>query len=236
MTTLLKVNNVSSGYGNKPVIFNISLEIKCSEIVALIGPNGSGKSTILKSICGWIPIWNGAVEYEGKSIKGNSLGINIRNGITYSPQGNRVFPDLTVKENMDISGLIMPKKSYLKKYSMVMDFFPILKSRLKDKAGILSGGEKQILSLARAIIPETKILLIDEPSHGLAPNLVRNVMANLSLIGASLNISILIVEQKVKEVLSISNRVYGLKLGRIYYEGSSRDLLRDYQKIREIFL
>lgn len=233
---MLEIKKLNTGYGKKQVIYDVSLHVKKNEIVAIIGPNGSGKSTLLKAISGVLPIWQGDIVFNGNSIKGNRTARNIKMGLTYCPQGNRVFTDMTVLENLEIGGFLLPKQQYKERLEAVLNSFPALKSRLKQDAGTLSGGERQMLALARALIPETNLLLLDEPSLGLAPNLLKDVFKKLVEIRSKMNMSILIVEQKVMEILYIVNRVYSVKLGRVAFDGLPQHLIDNRGKLKELFL
>jgi len=234
--SLLKIENLNTGYGQFQVLFDLSLHVNQGEIVSIIGPNGSGKSTILKSICGLLHAWKGDIYFQGKSIKKNAVSKNIESGITFSPQGNRVFDELTVMENLEIAGFNLHKEELRNRIETTIDLFPSLKNRMKDNAGNLSGGEQQMLALARALIPAPKLLILDEPSLGLAPNLVKDAFQKLSEINRSNHITLLIVEQKVNEILNISDRVYSIKLGRVAFEGRSEELKGNKKKLNELFL
>jgi branched-chain amino acid transport system ATP-binding protein len=233
---LLKIENIDTGYGKKPVIFDLSMKVNPGEIVSIIGPNGAGKSTILKAVSGILPLWNGDIFLNGSSIKKNSTAQNIKLGLTFCPQGNRVFDDMTVMENLELGGFNLPKKQLKERIEIILQTFPALKSRLKETAGNLSGGEQQMLALSRALIPPTKLLLLDEPSLGLAPNLLGNVFKKLVEINNEFGLAMLIVEQKVLEVLVICHRVYSIKLGRVAFEGKPEELKGNKQKIKELFL
>jgi branched-chain amino acid transport system ATP-binding protein len=232
---MLEIRELKTGYGKKQVLFGLSMDVRKGEIVALIGPNGAGKSTLLKSVCGLIPPWKGEISFEGVVLNGTPAQ-NVNRGIIYAPQGNRVFQDLTVMENLEIGGFQLPRKEMKERIARTLDLFPVLRERIRQDAGKLSGGEQQMLALARALVPKPKLLLLDEPSLGLSPNLVSTVFEKISEINRDYGVSILIVEQKVKEVLEISNRVYGMKLGEIVFEGLSTELKDNKIKIKEIFL
>lgn len=233
---MLEIKTLNTGYDKKQILFDVSLNVKQGEIVTIIGPNGAGKSTILKAISGLIKVWNGEIVFDNKIINGNISSKNIKLGLTYSPQGNRVFDELSVKENLEIGGYLLSKKELPQRIELVLETFPILKERLRQISGSLSGGEKQMLALARVLIPSPKLLLLDEPSLGLAPNFLNDVFNKLKELNTQLGLTMLIVEQKVKEVLAISNRTYSLKLGKIVFEGHSSDLVNDKEKLRELFL
>ena len=233
---MLKIDKINTGYGKKPVLFDLSMTINQSEIVSIIGPNGAGKSTILKAIIGLLALWAGDIFFKGGSIKENSIAQNIKSGLTFCPQGNRVFDEMSVLDNLEIGGFNLPKKFLKERIEIILQIFPALKGRLKEIAGNLSGGEQQMVALARALIPPTKLLLLDEPSLGLAPNLLGNVFKKLVEVNREFKIAILIVEQKVLEALDISHRVYSIKLGRIAFEGKPEELKGNKQKIKELFL
>ncbi len=233
---MLEIRNLETGYDKKQVLFDVSMKVSEGEIVSIIGPNGAGKSTILKAICGIIPIWEGDIIFDNKTIKRNSIAENIKSGLTFAPQGNRVFDELTVKNNLELGGYLLDKKKLKKRIEQTFETFPILKKRTKQIAGKLSGGEQQMLALARALIPEPKLLLLDEPSLGLAPNLLGDVYRKLVEINNKFGISMLIVEQKVNDVLKISDRTYSIKLGKIAFDGKPKELIGNKEKLKELFL
>lgn len=233
---MLKVTDIESGYGKKQVLFGLSLEVRKGEIVALIGPNGAGKSTVLKTVCGLIQVWNGQILFNSEPIHDSTPEINVKRGITFVPQGSRVFADLTVQENLEIGGYQLRQKELRECLPQIFEMFPVLKERAKQSAGKLSGGEQQMLALARALVMQPKLLLLDEPSLGLAPNVVSDLFETITTLNKETGVTILIVEQKVREVLAICTRVYSLKLGRIDFDGYSNDLIRDNIKLKELFL
>ncbi len=234
--SLLKIENLNTGYGQFQVLYDLSLDVLQGEIVTIIGPNGSGKSTILKSICGLLKIWKGNIIFQDHSIKGCSVSKNIDMGLTYSPQGNRIFDELTIIENLEIAGFDLQNEELKNRINTTIDLFPALKDRMKENAGNLSGGEQQMLALARALIPKPRLLLLDEPSLGLAPNLLKDAFKKLVEINKTIKITMLIVEQKVNEILNISDRVYSIKLGRVAFEGKSEELKGNKKKLNELFL
>ena len=233
---MLQIVNLETGYGKKQVLFGLSLEVQAGETVGIIGPNGSGKSTTLKAVCGLVQPWEGQICFEGELLNGSTPAKNVRRGITFAPQGNRVFSDLSVMENLQIGGYSLPKKDVAGRIESVLEMFPVLRERPKQAAGKLSGGEPQMLALARALIPQPKLLMLDEPSLGLSPGLVKEVFAKIRQISRDTGVSLLIVEQKVRELLPICDRVYSRKLGKIAFEGAA-DILKDDQgKLKELFL
>jgi branched-chain amino acid transport system ATP-binding protein len=232
---MLKINELHTGYGKKPVIFGTSLRVSKGEIVAIIGPNGAGKSTILKVICGLIPVWDGQITFEDSCINNSIPANNVKRGITFCPQGNRVFNELSVIENLQVGGIHLKKKELAERIDDVLRLFPSLKSRLKQNAGTLSGGEQQMLAIGRALMPDPKLLLLDEPSLGLSPNLISDAFERIQEINKEKGTAILIVEQKVREVLKICHRVYGVKLGKVAFDGKPEELMEDVQ-LRKVFL
>ena len=230
---MLKINSLKTGYGKKQVIDEVSLKVGGGQIVALIGHNGAGKSTILKSVLGVLPSWSGKIFFENQPLN-SSVSENVKKGISMIPQGNQVFDELTVFENLEIASFILSDKNIIKKrYEEVFTEFPILKERQKQSAGKLSGGEQQVLALGMALIQRPKLLLLDEPSLGLSPSLVKQVFSMIKDLSRKYNMSMLIVEQKVKEVLKIANYAYVLRLGRVALEGNATEMLErgEYKKI-----
>jgi len=236
MEAMLEIKELEAGYGKKQVLFGLSMEVRRKEIVALIGPNGAGKSTVLKAVCGLIPIRKGKMRFNGSLLNGTTPAQSVARGIAFAPQGSRVFHDLTVLENMEIGGFHLPKQKANERIAQMLEIFPMLKERARQDASTLSGGEQQMLSLARALVAKPKLLMLDEPSLGLSPNIVKMVFEKICEINHETEVSILVVEQKVREVLGICNKVYSLKLGKIAYEGSPGELRDDKAKLKELFL
>ena len=233
---MLEIKELETGYGKKQVVFGLSLNVRNGEIVTLIGPNGAGKSTVLKAVCGLIPAWKGEIRFNGTPVNGSTPAQNVARGITFAPQGNRVFADLTVMENLEIGGYSFPRKEAKERIAQMLELFPALKERTRQDAGRLSGGEQQMLALARALVPRPKLLMLDEPSLGLAPNLVATVFKRIADISREESVAILIVEQKVREVLDVCNRVYSMKLGKIAFEGLPDELKTNKAKLKDLFL
>jgi len=233
---MLDIRELQTGYQKKQVLFSLSLEVRQGEIVALIGPNGAGKSTVLKAVLGLIPVWGGEILFNGTSINGSTPAQNVARGITFAPQGNRVFDELTVIENLEIAGFQFPRKELKGRIDEVFEIFPILKDRSNQEASKLSGGEQQMIALARALIPKPKLLMLDEPTLGLSPNLVCTVLEEISKISHSKGVAVLIVEQKVRDVLEICHRLYSIKLGKVIFTGLPSEIKHDKQKLKELFL
>jgi branched-chain amino acid transport system ATP-binding protein len=230
---MLIIQKIITGYGKKRVIDEVSLNLQTTEIVSIIGHNGSGKSTILKAIIGALPIWNGKVIFEGQHLSSTPY-VNIRKGISFLPQGGQVFDELTVKENLEIASFILKdKKEVNDRINKAYQQFPKLYNRRNQQSSNLSGGEQQMLALGMAMVQQPKLLLLDEPSIGLAPRLVSDIFHHISYLREQCNMAVLIAEQKVKEVLDISDRTYILKLGKVAYSGRSSELLNSgrYKKV-----
>ncbi len=231
----LDINIDEAGYGNKVILNNISVSVEMGKVTAFIGPNGAGKSTLLKSIIGTIDYVKGKIVFNGKDLLKLSTEKRVERGISFVPQGNRVFSDLTVAENLEIGGFLLKNKQKVKeRIDKVLEFFPQLKDLLKREAGDLSGGEKQQLALARALILEPEVLMLDEPSLGLSPQLVNHAFDTIRNVNKQMGTTILIVEQKVREVLNIADKVYALKLGRLVFNEKPSGF--DEKKLKEIFL
>lgn len=232
----LAVANLVTGYGKKQVVNAVSLSVGAGEIVALIGHNGAGKSTLLKAVFGLIPIWSGEVHFNGTLWPIPAPRALLRAGVAYVPQGNRVFTDLTVRENLEVGGVTLPNKQSVNDgIERVYTLFPTLRDRLKQRAGMLSGGEKQMLSLANALVLSPKMLLLDEPSLGLASPLVSQALKRIKEISRDSGVTVLIVEQKVREVLKIADRVVVLRTGRVSFDGPATELSDD-RKLKDVFL
>jgi len=232
---LLGVRGLVTGYGKKQVLNGVSLEVSAGEIVALVGHNGAGKSTLLKAAFGLLPIWQGQVSLDGKALNAPNPREMLRAGVAYVPQGNRVFTDLTVRENLEVAGTALPNKASRNEgIERGLGLFPALRPRLRQRAGTLSGGEKQLLALANALVVAPRLLLMDEPSLGLAPQLVTEALRHVQEINRDSGVTVLIVEQKVREVLKISGRVYVLRTGSITFSGPAGTL--DDDALRRVYL
>jgi len=225
---MLKVENISTGYGKKQVLFDISFEINKGDIILLAGSNGSGKSTLLKAIYGLLPIWNsspllgrgvrGEVIFEGENLTGKSTSSLLKKGLLYIPQKNNLFEDLTVKENLEMAGLTLHKKVLKERIEYVLSVFPTIKGFLNRTPMKMSGGERQLLTLAMAMLHKPKMILLDEPLTGLSPKNISFVIENLLLLKKKKDITLIVVEHRVKECLQVANRIVGLKLGKVFCE------------------
>jgi branched-chain amino acid transport system ATP-binding protein len=233
---LLSVKGLIAGYGRKQVLNGIDLSISSGEIVALIGHNGAGKSTILKAAFGMIPIWAGSIELMGRLIERPFPQSLIRAGVAYVAQRNAVFPELTVAENLELGAVALPYDAQLSsRIEHVIRFFPELEGELKRSAGDLSGGRRQMVSLAMALVTTPRLLLLDEPSLGLAQPLVRRTLQYVHDIKTQSGAACLIVEQKVREALDIADRVYVIKNGSVSFSGHVEEL-KNESRLREVYL
>jgi branched-chain amino acid transport system ATP-binding protein len=233
---MLEINHLEAGYAKKQILFDISLKIKSKEIVAIIGSNGCGKSTILKTISGLIHPWNGEIWFDGVLTNNYTPSQNVHHKLAFAPQGNRIFDQLTVLENLKLGGYYLPTSQLKSKINEAINLFPILKTKLSQDAGKLSGGQQQMLALARALMSQPKLLLLDEPSLGLSPGVLRDVFETIHHINRETGVAILIVEQRVREVLEVCDRVYGIKRGQTMFESDSKNLLNDSQNLKNLFL
>jgi branched-chain amino acid transport system ATP-binding protein len=243
---LLQVQNINAGYGKKQVLYDVSFEVKQGDIVLLIGSNGSGKSTLLKAIYGLLPLWKGMVENssdENGGIHFNDENITdlpasrlLKKGLLYIPQQNNLFADLTVKENLEMAGLTIANRKVLQeRIEKALTIFPTLVSHLKRTPMKLSGGERQLLTLAMATLHKPKMILIDEPFNGLSPQNINFIRENLKKLNKKEGISFLIVEHQIKESYIVAHKIVSLKLGRIYsVEATSLNF--DAHKLREVFV
>ncbi len=233
--TLLQLKNIHVHYGGVKALDGASVSIDEGEIIALMGPNGAGKSTILKAIFGLAPIESGTVLWEGQAFKPVSYEV-VERGVSFVPQGRRVFHHLTVLENLEIGGFNVKSNADRKeRIANVLELFPALKPKLKVKSGTLSGGQQQMLAIARGLMPDPKVLLLDEPSLGLAPKIVKEVFEKIREINERRKTAIFVVEHNLKSLLEITKRAYVLDKGKIYAEGNPKELTE--QKVLEkVFL
>lgn len=224
---LLAIHNLSAGYADRPVISDISLELAIGEAVAIIGPNGAGKSTVLKSIMNLTTKTGGRIVWKERDVTNLPTHTLLEEGISFVPQGRLVFPSLTVLENLEMGGYLIQDRSVLEKnIAAALSFFPQLKQHLKALAGSLSGGEQQMLAIARALVTTPALLILDEPSLGLSPKIVHEVFEQLKVIQAA-GTTLLIVEQNVRVVLQYVSRGYLLVNGQLRFSGSAAELGSD---------
>lgn len=232
---MLKISNLDLFYGGIHALKNINLEVKRGEIVTLIGANGAGKTSTLRAISSLSKIKNGEIIFEGKSIKNISAYKLVELGINHVPEGRKIFSELTVMENLELGAYRRKDKNQIKSdYEMVFKKFPILKERRKQLAGTLSGGEQQMLAIGRALMNRPKLILLDEPSMGLAPLIVKNIFEIIKEINKG-GTTVLLVEQNANMALSIANRAYVLETGSIVLEGEGKEIMNNVE-IKEAYL
>lgn len=233
---LLQLSNIEVSYHKKQVIFGVSLTVEAGKVVALVGPNGAGKTTTLSTILGLLHPRKGEILFKGLNITYQKASQNVRQGISLVPQGGRAFPDLSVLENLELGGYLLNPSKKNERLKFVYNLFPILQERVKQRANSLSGGERQMLAIGRALMLTPDLLLLDEPSVGLAPLLVKEIMRTLTQISSQVGTSILVVEQNVQEIFQIAHKAYVLKVGKIILENlCPPELLKD-ENLRKSYL
>jgi len=232
---MLKLENVTSFYGDLQALWGISLHINEGELVALVGPNGAGKTTTLKTITGLMKPASGKITFQDQNLTNQSAHQIVTFGISQVPEGGRIFAGMTVLENLEL-GAFVPKARKVKDESLlrVFEVFPRLEERQTQKAGTLSGGERQMLAIGRALMSKPKLLLLDEPSFGLAPILVQQMFEMILEINNQ-GVTVLLVEQNVRAALELAQRAYVIENGRIVGEGKGDDLL-SFESIRSAYL
>jgi branched-chain amino acid transport system ATP-binding protein len=234
---MLQVKDIHTYYGNIQALKGISIEIQEGEICTLIGSNGAGKTTLLRTIQGLIRPRQGDIFYEGKSIKSVPAEKIVSDlHIAQSPEGRMIFPRMTVFENLEMGAFSRRKKEGIKSdLEYVLNLFPRLRERIDQKGGTLSGGEQQMLAIARALMSRPRLLLLDEPSMGLAPNLVKEIFRLIKQINQEKHTTILLVEQNAKKALEVADRCYVLRTGKIELEGSAKEL-QSNEEVRKAYL
>ena len=232
---MLKVSNLSISYKKINAVRDISFEINEGEIVSLIGSNGAGKTSTMKAISGLVKAKSGSVLFNGKEVLGMSPTQIVSSGIVHVPEGRQVFSKLSVEENLQLGGYLTKDKKVIRdRMDYVFNLFPILKERLHQKAGSLSGGEQQMLAIGRGLVTGSKLLLLDEPSLGLAPIVVEQVFDVIQTLKES-GITILLVEQNAWDAMAISDRTYIMESGAIVLEGPSEEVAEN-EEVKQIYL
>jgi len=227
---MLEAKALSAGYGRVQVLWDVDLSVGDNEIVALVGPNGAGKTTLLRALSGMAELRSGTVDFRGQTLKGRSIEQIVSLGISHVPEGRRLFPGLTVRDNLRLGGW----RTRNTDIDRVVELFPRLGERLNQVAGTMSGGEQQMCAMARGLMSEPHIMMIDELSLGLAPVVVDEIIARLPDIASS-GTSILLVEQDVDAALTVAERAYVLETGHIVLSGKGSDLLAD-PRVQESYL
>lgn len=232
---MLKVTNMSATYGDVQVLWNVSFEVNQGELVALVGANGAGKTTILNTISGLVRRTEGKIEFLGQSLDRIPPHRVAELGIAHVPEGRRLFPEMTVRENLEMGSLAPAAKAKRQEtLEWVFQLFPILKERQRQEAGTLSGGQQQMLAIGRGLMARPKLLMLDEPSLGLAPVLVDHIFEVIKEVNKE-GLTVLLVEQNVMHALNLCSRAYVLENGRIVLHGSGKELLNN-QHVKEAYL
>ncbi|HYF90989.1 MAG TPA: ABC transporter ATP-binding protein [Symbiobacteriaceae bacterium] len=232
---MLEIKKITTGYGDMKVLDEVSMEVRDGETVALVGSNGAGKTTLLRAISGLATLWNGSILLDGTDISKVEPHLLPQLGIAHIPQGRGILHKMTVEDNLLLGGYTpRARGDRSKKLAEMLELFPILAERKTQLAGTMSGGQQQMLAIARALMLQPKLMIVDEPSLGLAPIVVKQVFTELAKVSKQ-GVSVLIVEQNLVEALGISQRGYVLETGRIVMEGAASELLANPQ-IREAYL
>ena len=233
---MLKLNNINTYYGNIQALKGVTLEIDQGEIVTLIGANGAGKSTTLMSISGLVPPRNGEVEFEGRNINDMTPNDIVSLGICQVPEGRRIFPYLSVLENLDMGAFLRKDRSEIAKdLEYVLELFPILAERRSQAGGTLSGGEQQMLAISRALMARPRLLLLDEPSLGLAPLVVKRIFEIIQKINSESNTTIFLVEQNANLALKVAHRGYVMENGKVTLSDTAENLLAN-EDVKKAYL
>jgi branched-chain amino acid transport system ATP-binding protein len=232
---MLRVEGLGTGYGRAQALHNVSLSVGDGEIVTILGPNGAGKTSLVNAIAGVLPTWAGSVSFDGVELTALPPHQVIDHGVALVPEGRRIFPKMTVLENLDIGSYTATARSgHHAALGAVYEIFPRLQERQRQVAGTLSGGEQQMLAIGRALMAQPRLLLLDEPSLGLAPIVVESIFVVLRQVNAT-GVSILLVEQNAVEALDIAARGYVLEEGRVVGEGTAAELEQD-ERLRKAYL
>jgi len=233
--SMLRIAGVHTSYGSIEALKGVDIEVKKGEIVTLIGANGAGKSTLLMTICGSPRANRGAILFEGHDISRTASHQIVRMGIAQSPEGRRIFPRMTVFENLQMGAVTSDPSRFETDLARVFKLFPVLERRREQRGGTLSGGEQQMLAIGRALMSRPRLLLLDEPSLGLAPLLVKQIFDTIREINEKEGVTVLLVEQNAYHALRLAHRGYVLVNGRITMSGSGRELLAD-REVRAAYL
>ena len=233
---MLEIEALGARYGAVPVLNEVSIRVGTGEFVAIVGPNGAGKTTLFKSISGIVPPMTGTIRFEGRDLLAVAPSGRPHLGIAHVPEGRQVFPSLTVLENLEMGAATEAgRRDWRENLEKVYTWFPVLAERAKTQAGALSGGQQQMLAIARGLASSPKLLMLDEPSLGLAPAVADEIFERIVAIHAAAGLSVLMVEQRVAEALHYATRGYVLEAGRVVLEGS-HDALKSNDRVRQAYL
>jgi branched-chain amino acid transport system ATP-binding protein len=231
---LLEVKNLDAGYGAVPVLRDVSMHVAQGEVVAVLGSNGAGKSTLNRVLSGLMPPWAGSISFQDGDVTGRDASLMVAAGLVHVPEGRRVFPNLSVRENLELGSYRRARANRARNLDHAVSIFPRLKERLRQAAGTLSGGEQQMLAIGRGLMAEPKLLILDEPSLGLSPLLVEEMFGLVERIRAD-GPGILLVEQNVIQSLAIASRAYMLENGNVVLDGPAA-VLRDDPQLKKAYL
>lgn len=232
---IIKVSNLNAGYGKLQILFDVNAKVEENKITTVVGPNGSGKSTFLKTLFGLTTIYSGEINFKGNDITYIPPYKKARMRIAYLPQTNNVFVNLTVEENLKIAGYILDKEKLKERINLALEVFPELNNILKRKAGTLSGGQRQFLAMAMALVRDAEVLMLDEPTAQLSPKLAEVIFSKIVELRDDYGLTILLVEQNAKRALEISDFGYMFVSGRVAFEGTAEELL-NHEKFKEYSL
>ena len=233
---MLEIEDLSAGYGGVPVLNGVTIRVEAGELAAIVGPNGAGKSTLFKTISGIVPPMAGSVRFMGRDLLAVSPFARPHLGIAHVPEGRQVFPSLTVFENLEMGAYTEAGRlAWRQNLEKIYSWFPVLAERAKAQAGALSGGQQQMLAIARGLASSPKLLMLDEPSMGLAPTVADEIFERIVAIHGESGLTVLLVEQRVAEALHFADRGYVLEAGKVVLEGS-HDELRSNDRVRQAYL
>ncbi len=234
--TVLSCDNITLYYDHVRALHEVSINLQEGETIALIGANGAGKTSLLRAITGLEKVKSGDITYHGKSISGMKPSDIVESGISMVPEGRRVFPFMSIRDNLLLGAFTRTDKAEIKQdMEKILEMFPRLKERFTQQGGTLSGGEQQMMVIGRALMSRPQVLLLDEPSLGIAPQLVQDIARSIVRINKEEGVSVILVEQNSRMALKISHRAYALNLGEVAIEGNSADLLND-KRIKDLYL
>ena len=224
---LLKVDGITCGYGDMQVLTDVSIQVKRGEVVSIIGPNGAGKSTVMKAVFGLLHPWTGKIEFDGVDISRHEPYQIVETGMCYVPQVANVFTELTVDENLDMGAFVRSDDQVGQRKQQIFELFPRLHERRRQKAGKMSGGERQMVAMGSALMLDPKLILLDEPSAGLAPKMVDHIFERIVHVNRQFNVAVMMVEQNAKQSLQMAHRGYVMASGENRVEGTGDELLND---------